>query len=110
MEQRGSPLGSPEDIQGTARAVRSMFNRIASRYDFLNHLLSAGFDLAWRRATAEELRTRLADAGSLALDVCCGTGDLAFALSDVSRGHVIGADFSHPMLLRARAKSPRTWQ
>src|SRR5215469_11074269 len=74
-EQQGSPLGEPSEVQKTALAVQSMFARVARRYDFLNHLLSAGCDLWWRHATAAKLRPLLERSGSLAADLCCGTGD-----------------------------------
>ncbi|MGH6630635.1 MAG: bifunctional demethylmenaquinone methyltransferase/2-methoxy-6-polyprenyl-1,4-benzoquinol methylase UbiE [Burkholderiales bacterium] len=101
---QGSPLGSSGDPAATARAVRSMFAAVVPRYDFLNHFLSLGFDIVWRRATARYLRTKLEQPGSLAVDVCCGTGDLALALARYSAGRVIGADFCHPMLVRAKEK------
>jgi demethylmenaquinone methyltransferase/2-methoxy-6-polyprenyl-1,4-benzoquinol methylase len=107
---QGSPLGSPDDQTSTGRAVRRMFAAIAPCYDFLNHLLSLGRDIAWRRATAKALREVLARPGSLAADACCGTGDLALALARYSAGKVIGTDFCRPMLQRARRKvkhSPR---
>ncbi len=103
--QQGSPLGSPEDEARTAHAVRTMFDRVAPRYDLLNHLLSARRDIAWRRATAKDLAPVLARPDSVALDLCCGTGDLALALDEYSAGVVLGADFSHPMLERARQKA-----
>jgi len=103
-EQRGSPLGTPEDAEATGRAVRGMFASVAPRYDLLNHTLSLGCDLAWRRSTARALRPVLERPGSVAADLCCGTGDLAFALARFSRGVVLGADFCHPMLERAHAK------
>jgi demethylmenaquinone methyltransferase/2-methoxy-6-polyprenyl-1,4-benzoquinol methylase len=85
-----------------------MFGAVAHRYDFLNHLLSLGFDLTWRKATAEALRLALDGRGSVAADVCCGTGDLAFALARVTAGKVIATDFCHPMLRRAETKlAPR---
>ncbi len=102
---QGSPLGTPDDPSSTSRAVRSMFAAVAPRYDFLNHFLSLGRDIAWRRATARALRPRLETPGSIAVDVCCGTGDLALALARYSAGRVIGADFCHPMLVRAREKA-----
>jgi demethylmenaquinone methyltransferase/2-methoxy-6-polyprenyl-1,4-benzoquinol methylase len=107
---QGSPLGSPDDQASTGRAVRQMFAVVAPWYDFLNHLLSLGRDIAWRRATAKALRQVLAQPGSLAADVCCGTGDLALALARYSAGKVMGMDFCRPMLQRARQKarqSPR---
>ncbi len=102
---RGSPLGSPDDPESAARAVRSMFAAVAPRYDFLNHFLSLGFDVAWRRATASALRHVLVRRGSLALDVCCGTGDLALALRRVSAGRVVATDFCRPMVQRAQFKA-----
>lgn len=101
----GSPLGKPDEKTATAQAVRAMFDQVAPRYDFLNHFLSLGFDIAWRRAAARELHAVLARPGSVAVDVCCGTGDLALAFARHSAGVVVGADFSKPMLLRAQTKS-----
>src|SRR5579859_702365 len=103
----GSPLGSPGDEKSTGRAVRDMFVSVAPRYDFLNHFLSAGRDIAWRKSTARALRGALQRPGSLAVDVCCGTGDLAMQLARYSSGHVVGTDFCHPMLERARQKVAR---
>jgi len=105
-----SPLAPSDDRESTAGAVRQMFAAVAPRYDFLNHFLSLGRDIAWRRATAKALREVLAQPGSLAVDVCCGTGDLAMALARYSAGKVIGADFCRPMLLRAREKGGRLSQ
>ncbi len=104
---QGSPLGSPQDAASTSQAVCAMFAAVAPRYDFLNHFLSLGRDIAWRRATARALRERLSRPGSRVLDLCCGTGDLAFACSRYSSGIVLGADFCRPMLLRARKKAVR---
>jgi demethylmenaquinone methyltransferase / 2-methoxy-6-polyprenyl-1,4-benzoquinol methylase len=107
MEQKGSPLGPRDNGPATARAVQGMFARVAPRYDFLNHLLSAGLDLRWRRATAEAVRPALERPGSVAADLCCGTGDLTFALARVSAGRVVGADFCGPMIEIARRKRNR---
>jgi demethylmenaquinone methyltransferase/2-methoxy-6-polyprenyl-1,4-benzoquinol methylase len=101
----GSPLGSPGDEGSTSRAVRKMFESVVPRYDFLNHLLSLRRDVAWRRATARALHGVLAMPGSIAVDVCCGTGDLALTFSLRSAGHVVGTDFCHPMLTSAREKA-----
>jgi demethylmenaquinone methyltransferase/2-methoxy-6-polyprenyl-1,4-benzoquinol methylase len=104
----GSPLGSPDDVDATGRAVRGMFAAVAPRYDFLNHFLSLGRDIVWRKAVAEQLCDILRCPGSVAVDVCCGTGDLALALGRLSSGKVIGTDFCHPMLLLAQDKSRST--
>jgi demethylmenaquinone methyltransferase/2-methoxy-6-polyprenyl-1,4-benzoquinol methylase len=87
-----------------AGQVNRMFDRIASRYDLLNSVMSAGLHHRWRERAVE--RTEVGP-GDSALDVCCGTGDLTFELaSRVSPGgHVVGCDFSEPMLDLARDKA-----
>jgi ubiquinone/menaquinone biosynthesis methyltransferase len=84
--------------------VRTMFDRIAGRYDLMNSVMSAGLHHRWR-ARAVELAC--VGPGARALDVCCGTGDLALALKDAvgPGGEVTGLDFSEAMLDEARAKS-----
>ncbi|TAM84763.1 MAG: bifunctional demethylmenaquinone methyltransferase/2-methoxy-6-polyprenyl-1,4-benzoquinol methylase UbiE [Acidobacteria bacterium] len=103
----GASVGTRADEQATASTVRSMFAAVAPRYDLLNHLLSVGFDIRWRRATVRALKPVLAKSSSVVADLCCGTGDLALALRQGSSGTVIGTDFCHPMLRRAREKSAR---
>jgi demethylmenaquinone methyltransferase/2-methoxy-6-polyprenyl-1,4-benzoquinol methylase len=100
------PAGVSGEIEAAAR-VREMFNEIAPRYDFLNHFLSFQLDRLWRRRTVRRLRAVLAKPGARALDLCCGTGDLALALSAPAQASVFGADFSHPMLMRAIEKARR---
>jgi demethylmenaquinone methyltransferase/2-methoxy-6-polyprenyl-1,4-benzoquinol methylase len=98
----------PEGAQSEAdasRKVREMFTEIAPRYDFLNHLLSLEQDRVWRWRTARRLRPILQRRDVRVLDLCCGTGDLAFALARSGPAQVVGADFSHAMLARAHAKS-----
>jgi len=87
-----------------AGQVRSMFDRIAGVYDLMNTAMSAGLHHRWRERAAD--RAEL-EPGESALDVCCGTGDLAFALASRvgSEGHVIGSDFSEAMLDLAREKA-----
>lgn len=88
-----------------ATAVRRMFADIAPTYDFLNHLLSINLDRSWRRRAV-----RLADlsAGDRVLDVCTGTGDLAFEAARTIRpaagGRVIGTDFCPEMVHLATHK------
>jgi demethylmenaquinone methyltransferase / 2-methoxy-6-polyprenyl-1,4-benzoquinol methylase len=88
-----------------SRQVREMFTQIAPRYDLLNHLLSLQLDRLWRARVARLLHTILARPDALVLDLCCGTGDLALSLARAGRAHVIGADFSHAMLVRAQQKA-----
>jgi demethylmenaquinone methyltransferase / 2-methoxy-6-polyprenyl-1,4-benzoquinol methylase len=108
-EARAIPKGTePEGArneQDAARKVREMFTRIAPRYDLLNHLLSGQMDKRWRARTAKELQPILGRADAMVLDLCCGTGDLAFSLARGAKARIIGADFSHTMLVRAREKS-----
>lgn len=87
-----------------AGQVNRMFDRIAGRYDLLNSLMTAGLHHRWRQRAAEAAELHPGDA---ALDVCCGTGDLALELARrVSPGgHVVGCDFSEPMLDLAREKA-----
>jgi demethylmenaquinone methyltransferase/2-methoxy-6-polyprenyl-1,4-benzoquinol methylase len=91
-----------------SRKVREMFTEIAPRYDLLNHLLSLQLDRLWRARTARLLHSVLDRPDALVLDLCCGTGDLALALARAGKVRIIGADFAHPMLVRAREKSAAT--
>src|SRR5690606_32591260 len=88
-----------------SRAVRDMFSGIASRYDLLNHLLSANIDKRWRRIVREGLQDILDDANAAVLDVACGTGDLSIELKEHAKAFVIGTDFCRPMLAIAHEKS-----
>jgi demethylmenaquinone methyltransferase/2-methoxy-6-polyprenyl-1,4-benzoquinol methylase len=94
------------DRESASRAVREMFTAIAPRYDLLNHLLSANVDKLWWRRTARTFATILSQPGTQVLDLCCGTGDMAFALHrEAADARITGADFSHAMLVLASAKS-----
>jgi len=96
------------DPDSAARAVREMFTSIAPRYDLLNHVLSFNIDRLWWRRTARAFSKILAQPDARILDLCCGTGDMTFALrkqAGKSRPELWGADFSHAMLQRARTKS-----
>src|SRR5262245_24254309 len=85
-----------------ATRVQAMFARIAPRYDLMNALMTGGRDRAWRRVAA---RLAAAPAGSLALDLATGTGDLALALLRETRARgVIGVDFVEGMLRLGQAK------
>jgi demethylmenaquinone methyltransferase/2-methoxy-6-polyprenyl-1,4-benzoquinol methylase len=83
-----------------------MFTAIAPRYDLLNHLLSANVDKLWWWRTALTLGPVLSQPSARVLDLCCGTGDMAFALwREGPRAQIVGADFSHAMLKLAAVKS-----
>ena len=88
-----------------SKKVREMFTQIAPRYDLLNHLLSLQLDRLWRARTARRLQSILERPDALVLDLCCGTGDLSFALARAGKARIIGADFTHTMLVRANDKS-----
>ena len=102
-----APEGA-SDQQSAARAVREMFTSIAPRYDLLNHVLSFNIDRMWWRRTAWAFRHIASRPDARILDLCCGTGDMTFALrrqAGKSSAQILGADFSHAMLQRATAKS-----
>ena len=116
VEERGKSVvvgAAPEgasDQQSAARAVREMFTSIAPRYDLLNHVLSLNIDRHVVAPHGAHFLENLARPDARILDLCCGTGDMTFALrrrlgraSDASARR----RFSHAMLQRARAKSRR---
>src|ERR1700722_1440244 len=114
------PEGSRNELEASAR-VQQIFDSIAPRYDFLNHLLSFSLDRVWRRRTAQAFLPILRRPEARILDLCCGTGDLAFALDRArisairkadaagisGREPLIGSDFVEKMLERAHEKSTR---
>ena len=85
--------------------VRAMFDRIAGFYDVMNSVMTAGLHHRWRARAAD---LAALGPGDTALDVACGTGDLAIELARRvgAVGEVIGSDFAEEMLERARAKDP----
>jgi demethylmenaquinone methyltransferase/2-methoxy-6-polyprenyl-1,4-benzoquinol methylase len=88
-----------------------MFTAIAPRYDLLNHILSFNIDRLWWRRTARTFSHILSRSEAQVLDLCCGTGDMTFALrrwAGKSSPKILGADFSHAMLTRADKKSAGT--
>jgi len=91
------------DEAGTKKQqVADMFNNISKTYDFLNHFLSLGIDIIWRKKAINELKK---DKPKLILDVATGTGDFAFeALSILNPEKIIGVDISQGMLAIAQQK------
>ena len=77
-----------------AAKVNDLFARIARRYDLINDLQSFGLHRAWKRQVVTLAKST---AGTRALDLCCGTGDISFALAK-SGAAVTGLDFSPQML------------
>ncbi len=107
------PKGARSEREASAH-VRKMFSKIAPRYDFLNHLLSLSLDRVWRKRAASKFQKVLRRTNARVLDLCCGTGDLTFAMERVrmkawrDRGAyripMVGSDFAQPMLERAHEK------
>ena len=87
-----------------SQSVQEMFSRIAGRYDLANDVLSFGVHRLWRKRLIRLLKLQK---GAKVLDLCCGTGDLAFvsaqAVSD--SGRVVAIDFVPEMLEHANSKS-----
>ena len=91
----------PVDKSGSR--IRQMFGEIAGRYDFMNHFLSGGTDIYWRWRT---VRMAKPEGEAPILDVCTGTGDLAFAWRKSAGADtpVVATDFTHGMLKLAEDK------
>lgn len=84
------------ELEDQKKQIRSMFDAVAPRYDFLNHFLSAGIDIAWRK---KAIRAMALSPGDRVLDLCTGTGDLGFeAVRAVPGVSVIGIDLAGNML------------
>lgn len=94
-----APLPAPEE---KFTAVRSMFDRIAPRYDLINRMMTFGQDVRWRRRAVTNLRLPF---GSVVVDVACGTGDLCREIQDAGM-RAIGVDFSFGMLAAAKTTAP----
>lgn len=91
-----------EKDRSKGEEVRTMFDRIAPKYDLLNHTLSAGIDKLWRRRVVKMVRR---EEPKLILDVATGTGDLAIALARrIPHARIVAVDLSEGMLAEARRK------
>ena len=90
------------DAGEIAAGVRSLFGKISGRYDLANHVMSLGVDCWWRRVLVRMSGVR---SGESVLDMCCGTGDVAFSFAKYCRGlRIVGCDFSKEMIELARIK------
>src|ERR1700760_311802 len=95
-----APEGARSEAQA-AEQVREMFSSIAPRYDLLNHVLSMNVDRLWWNRTARKFEHILRNPNASVLDLCCGTGDMTFALfrrTGEQKPKMTGADFSAAML------------
>jgi demethylmenaquinone methyltransferase / 2-methoxy-6-polyprenyl-1,4-benzoquinol methylase len=102
-----APVGASDEASA-ANAVRDMFSSIAPKYDLLNHVLSMNVDRLWWNQTARRFDQVLSRPDARVLDLCCGTGDMTFALQRRMKGisgRLVGADFSHAMLVLATGKT-----
>ena len=81
--------------------VTKMFNAIAHRYDFLNHLLSGGIDIYWRKKAISKLEV---ESNDLVLDLACGTGDFAIEAFNQKKCRVVGTDIAQRMLVFGQDK------
>ena len=99
--------GAPSSRAPEPARVRDMFGAIARRYDLMNSIMTAGMHHRWRR---RGVAAAAVAPGERTLDVCCGTGDFAFAMLDAvgPLGSVTGVDFSRRMLTVARDKAARS--
>lgn len=83
-----------------------MFSRVSERYDFLNHFLSMGLDILWRRRAAKEAVGL--GAGDALADLCTGTGDLAFSLNAVApKARIMALDFTYAMVAYGPKKAAK---
>jgi len=101
----GSPAATPTPGSPEKAAVRSMFDRIAPRYDLLNRLLSGGTDVRWRRRAVDFLDLT---PPARVLDLCTGTADLLMETLRRDPGlSGVGLDLSQAMLVRGASKIRR---
>lgn len=92
-----------EKINEKKIQVKKIFDSIAFKYDFLNHLLSFGIDIYWRKKALQFTKIK---SNSILLDVACGTGDFAIEAKKFGVEKIFGADFSFNMLSLFNKKSP----
>lgn len=90
-------------VPGDNRRVAGMFGRVAGSYDLLNHMLSAGLDIAWRRAMVRALLAPGLPLGPI-LDLAAGTLDVSIAIARKCPRRVLAADVCAPMLLAGLGK------
>jgi demethylmenaquinone methyltransferase/2-methoxy-6-polyprenyl-1,4-benzoquinol methylase len=87
--------------------ITKMFNHIAFKYDFLNHILSLYIDKLWRKRTVKILRGYLSHPANEILDVATGTGPFVYDLQKLNPQHIVGIDIAKEMLLIAEKKIQR---
>jgi len=92
-----------ESLKSMKKGIQRLYSEVARTYEFVNHVLTFGLDISWRRKTAREASRK---GGSYWLDVCSGTGEMALNLSRLAdkKVKIVTADFSFPMLEKGREK------
>lgn len=87
----------------SSSAIRKFFSSLPKTYELINHIITLGLDVLWRKKAA-----RIASSGGSEtwLDVCSGTGDMAYTLAQVARPNtkIVALDFCLPMLSQATKK------
>ena len=94
-------MENKQNVAEHKRRNRDMFNAIARRYDLLNHLLSGGVDVYWRRRALDCARDKRPQR---VLDLATGTGDFALAAARLGPQQVVGIDMAIEMLRLGAAK------
>lgn len=97
-----NPVTPYNDTRSKKEQVEEMFDNIAHRYDFLNHLLTFGIDIIWRKKAVKYIGTIQP---KKILDVASGTGDFAFEALSLNPEKVIGFDLSEGMMKYGREKA-----
>ncbi len=92
-----------EILKSMKKGIQRLYSEVAKTYELVNHLLTFGLDIIWRKKAAREASRK---GGSYWLDVCSGTGEMALNLSRLAdkKVQIVTADFSFPMLDKGREK------
>lgn len=90
-----------QKIDKNKNKISAMFNNIAPKYDFLNHLLSLGIDKNWRKKIRKNLNK---SQYNNILDIATGTGDLAIELAKLKVNYIVGMDIAEKMIEKAKKK------
>lgn len=102
---RINPLNEnkPFKIRLVRKGIQKIFSEVSETYELVNHVLTFGFDILWRKKAAREA---VRAGGYYWLDICSGTGEMAQNLSRISDGNakIVSVDFSFPMLVKASEK------
>ena len=87
-----------------SKGLLKIFSEVANQYELVNHILTFGLDIPWRKRASQ---IAAADGGTLWLEVCSGTGEMAVNLQKLTHPEtrIVLSDFSFPMVSKARNKS-----